>query len=99
MKAKEYYTKYKDLIMSSDGKVSEKAAADLIMEFFGEVNTLSKQRNIQTDKAMVGALKELDIKWESLCNLFYKEYGFNVLRRNAFMDFWVEKIPEIWKFI
>ena len=96
MKAKEYLEKYYSDIISNDEQTAKNAAVGLATEFFlGEPEKIRKARNIRTDDSFMAAMRELNKKWITLCRLFEQKYGGPVLARTAFVDFWVEKIPEM----
>ena len=100
MKAKEYFAKYEESLISLDGAVVNKACSDLAIELMSEYKVIEKQRNIKTVQAFCGALKELNTKYIAICNLFEKKYGVPVLKYDGFRNVIEQDFPqlhEIWR--
>ncbi len=99
MKAKEYFTKYGESVYREalDGKFE--IGQTLFIELASEFKTISKQRNVKSNRAAVAVIKELNEKWNSLAAMFEKKYGVEVLKRNAVLNYYMEKIPELALFL
>lgn len=93
MKAKEYFEKYDTLVQndSPDGANTMK----LILELSEEVKTITKSRNVRKNSSFVSVIKEINQKWNAICNLFAKKYGHSVLKENGFKNFWIASVPEL----
>lgn len=99
MKAKEYFAKYGESVYREalDGKFE--IGQTLFIELASEFKTISKQRNVKSNRAAVAVIKELNEKWNSLAAMFEKKYGVEVLKRNAVLNYYMEKIPELALFL
>lgn len=99
MKAKEYFAKYGESVYREalDGKFDICQA--LFLGFVSEFKAICEQRSIKTDRAAVAVLKELNEKWNSLAAMFEKQYGVEVIKRNAVLNYYVKNIPEIALFL
>ena len=99
MKAREYFAKYGESVYREalDGKFEIGQA--LFIELASEFKTISEQRNVRSNRAAVAVIKELNEKWNSLAAMFEKKYGVEVLKRNAVLNYYMEKIPEIALFL
>lgn len=95
MKAKEYYAKYKDQIMSKNGMNRTTALCDLLCELSNEAKEMIAKRNIKTDDGTVAVLHEMNEKFNAVCRLFEKEFGLTPLRKDGFMNYWRNKIPAL----
>ena len=95
MKAKEYFAKYGESVYREalDGKFE--IGQTLFIELASEFKTISKQRNVKSNRAAVAVIKELNEKWNSLAAMFEAKYGEPVLKRNAVIDYYVDQIPTI----
>lgn len=53
-------------------------------ELVDELNALLKQRKANTDKAFLGAVNEINDKYNAIVNLFERDYGWSPFVRNGF---------------
>lgn len=93
MKAKEYLDKYGDAVWEEwrhDEVKTDGAFAKLYIEFFCEMRDIIKMRNVKFDRAIFPIIDEQNKKWNALCNLFIKKYGYSPIAENAFKQI-VEK--------
>ena len=99
MKAKEYFAKYGESVYREalDGKFEIGQA--LFIELASEFKAISEQRNVKSNRAAVAVIKELNEKWNSLAAMFEKKYSVEVLKRNAVLNYYMEKIPELALFL
>ena len=95
MKAKEYFAKYENSLLSSDDKTINSACLELVTELMSEYKVIEKQRNIQTESAFFAALRELDNKYIAIGTLFEKKYGVPILKRNGFRNIIEQKFPQL----
>ena len=96
MKAKEYVDKYYERLTSKDESISVVASKELFKDFIiDEPNALIQARNVKFDRGMIPIFKELNQKWFALCKQMEQKFGSPVLKRDAFRDFWIERIPEL----
>ena len=95
MKAREYYTKYKERIASTDDKVSLQGVCDMICELSSEAKEMITKRNIRTNRGSISVLRELNDKYNAICRMFEKEYGASPIKKDGFMSYWRNQIPEL----
>lgn len=99
MKASEYFEKYDQRVMD-DAKTDEvDAAGELLTEFVLETKTLLKKRNVSNNRAMLSCLKEINLKWNAMCNLFQKKYGQSPLLCDGYKSIMISLTPglkEMW---
>ena len=95
MKAKEYFEKYDQLIITELKNETSKSAISLLLELSDEVPQLAKQRNVVGGKAVISIIKEINTKWNSICSMFEKKYGVSPLKWNGFKEFWKHRMPEL----
>ena len=75
MKAKEYFEKYDQLIITELKNGTSKHAKSLLLELSDEVEQLAKKRHIVRGEAFISIIKEINTKWNSICSMFEKKYG------------------------
>lgn len=81
MKAQEYFDRYFADI-ENDRTMSD-AAADFYVAMLGEVNDRCNQKHIKSTDAMIGVVREINDKWNSVAQKLEKKYGQKVLHRNV----------------
>lgn len=96
MKAREYFDTYIDRIIAEAGTEKEQSGAfyELLWGFMAEAKEITKARHVQTDRAAMAILRELNQKWNALCNICVKVKGDSVLKRDGFKAFITKEIPE-----
>ena len=83
MKAKDYYKKYADRLLSPEESVT--AVTELIKDFAAETKQLMDSRGAKTDRACEAIINEMNDKWNALARMFPVE----VLKYNGWRDyFW-----------
>lgn len=83
MKAKDYYKKYADRLLSPDSTVT--AITELIKDFAAETGQLMDSRGVKTDRACEAIINEMNDKWNALARMFPVE----VLKHNGWREyFW-----------
>lgn len=95
MKAKEYYTKYHDRMLSTDHDTSLQAISDLIGDLSREFKTIADSRNVRWNRAAYGILKELNDKYNAIVSLFETKDGFSPIRPNGFKLYWEREMPQL----
>ena len=99
MKAKEYFDKYHESIMTQvEQEQSEeynKTITSLMIEMIDETKTVIDARHIKTNSGIVSVIKEFNQKWNTLCGLFVKKYGISPLLENGFKNYWIKTIPSL----
>lgn len=53
-------------------------------ELVDELNALLKQRKVNTDKAFIGAVNEINDKYNAVVNMFERDFGRSPILRNGF---------------
>lgn len=99
MKAKDYYKKYRDEIVSKDEKKSVEAIAELVMDLSNEAKETIKLRRVKTDGGAVAVIREMNQKYNAVVTLFEKEFGASPLLRNGFREYWKKQVPELKRFM
>lgn len=95
MKAKDYYQKYHDGILSEDEKTGNKAIADFINDLIHEVGALMTARNAKSCSAISGIAREVDQKYQAVLTLFEKNDGIRPLIDSGFMTMLQKVVPEL----
>lgn len=98
MRAVEYFNKYETRLIKNDDD-GLKAIGELMYELIIEAKTLSDARNVKTTGGSVAVLKELNNKWNAICNLFEKKYGVSPIIRDGYKKYWLKEMPiltELW---
>lgn len=93
MKAKEYYAKYHDQLISPDDQTSLEAISDLIYDFSMELKTMCEQRRAKTDDAARSIVRELNEKYNAIVALFEVKDGGSPICRDRFFTYWSKRIP------
>lgn len=88
MKAKEYFTKYEQNIMSSDQSVSNRAFHDMAADLVAEVQQLIKVRDPKKPSGLAGILREVNQKFNAIGRLFKEKYGESILATDGFLTYW-----------
>lgn len=99
MKAKEYYAKYKERIASTDDQVSLQAVSDLVRDLSMEAKDLVEKRHARSNCAGVAILREMNDKYNAVCNLFEREFGATPIKPNGFMYYWKRTMPELERYL
>lgn len=89
MKAIDYFNKYRLQVYKKD-KLNE-----LIQEMNEEVYQMAEHRGSKSDAAIISAIKEMNQKWNKLCNIYKEEYKMEVLIRNGYIKYWEQFVPEL----
>ena len=96
MKAKEYFEKYEDLLIhATNDQAYKDSSFNVFMDFSKESTDVIESRKAKKNTAVIAVMKEQNDKWNSLCRLFEKKYGFSPLIKDGFKTFWNRKIPGI----
>lgn len=96
MKAIEYYEKFGEQILREfESNKEVDGIVDLVIAFKREMKELMKERHVQTDQGVIAVIRELNQKWNALCNLFRKKNGFTPIVYNGFSMFLQKEIPEL----
>lgn len=93
MKAKEYFDKYERAIIEDFKEDATSSTSKLLLEMSEEIKEILHKRNAKSNSAVLGGIKEGNQKWNAICNLFIKKYGFSPLRENGLFKYWEMKIP------
>lgn len=93
MKAQEYFDKYfsneKELTASFGTKCE-----DMFREFLSEFKTITRQRKVSSITGMLGTVRELNEKWNSVAEKANKHFGIKVVKRNVI---WNMCLAEKWE--
>lgn len=95
MKAKDYFTKYEQALVSSDAEECSSAIANMLNEMNSEVQNLLKARHVKTDAGTLPIFKEMNQKWNAIVRLFEKKYGATPIVKDGFQLYWVRKMPQL----
>lgn len=98
MKAVDYFNKYESRMIKNDDD-GLKAIGELLYEMVMEAKTLIDARNVKTTSGSVAVLKELNNKWNAICNLFEKKYGVSPIIRDGYQKYWLKEMPELMLYI
>ena len=95
MKAKEYFDKYEEKIRAaaSDDRALYFISKSLLIEFHNELSDMIKKRGITTDDGAVGAILEMNTKWNALGRRIEEKIGIPMLKRNGFRNIMVRQLP------
>lgn len=75
MKARQYFEMHRQEMTCGDEKRVQAAINQLVLELNDESKDMLKSRNINTDRAAVSVLRELNDKYNAVVGLFEKHYG------------------------
>ena len=93
MKAKEYFEKYKEALVSNDKDIYVKGCKEMYLEMLGEAQELFKKRHIVQNESAVSVFKEINQKYNAMCHLLEKECGHSVLRQDGFLILCCDDMP------
>lgn len=97
MKAKEYVEKYFSTLPET-AEECEKISKELLRDFHSEILSLIEKRGIKIDSGAVGIIREMNEKWNSICNRTKKKFGFKILCRNVIWNVYLaNKFPDEYK--
>lgn len=94
MKAKDYYQKYHDGILSMDEKTGNEAIADFMTDLIHETGAMMSARKATSPSAFVGVVKEIEQKYLSVLSMFEKNDGVRPLVNNGYMTMLIKVAPE-----
>lgn len=95
MKAKEYYAKYHDGILSKDEEASNHAICSFINELSHETIDIIKQRRAQRVSAITAVFEQQNQKYNAVMSLFVSKDGFQPLISDGFIIHWRRAYPEL----
>lgn len=95
MKAKDYFEKYENAIIEDVKGNSTSGISKLLIELSEEVEAIYRKRGGKSNCALIGVIKELNQKWNAIGALFEKRYGASPLKRNGFIKYWKNQLPEL----
>lgn len=96
MKAKEYFEKYFENAKSFE-EIAENGKA-MFKDMLEEFDEIKKTRNPKTSDGLVGIVRELNDKWNSVAAKVEQKFSTPVIKRNVIWnvllaDRWVSKFP------
>lgn len=94
MKAKDYYQKYHDGILSMDENTGNEAVASFLNDLIHEVGAMINTRRAGSPAAFAGIVKEINQKYLAVLGLFEKNDGLRQLVDNGFMVSLKKVVPE-----
>ena len=87
-KAIDYYKELKPALEGSDIDLLKDEIRKMCKSLFAEVSEIAEMRKAKTDGAYLAIIKELNMKWNSICNKAEKD-GINILVKDAFMTYFM----------
>lgn len=81
MKAKEYFGRYFENVSSFD-EVSENGKA-MFRDILKEFDEIKKMRNPKTSDGLIGIVRELNDKWNSVAAKVEQKFSTPVIKRNV----------------
>ena len=84
MKAKDYFNKYKNGLASKDQDTFVLTFREMYQEMFKECVDTIHARQIERNDAVVSVFKEMNERYNALCRLLAKEYGYSPIKENGF---------------
>ena len=96
MKAKEYFEKYFENVKTFE-EISENVKA-MFKDMLGEFDEIKKKRNPKTSDGLVGIVRELNDKWNSVAAKVEQKFSTRVIKRNVVWNIflsekWESKFP------
>lgn len=95
MKAKEYFEKYEEKIRTaaSDDRALYLISRSMLLEFREELRGMIEKRGITTNDGAVGAILEMNTKWNALGRRIEEKIGIPMLKKNGFRNVMVRQLP------
>jgi hypothetical protein len=62
--------------------------------FLGDIQHLTKIRNVRSNEGGKAIIQEVNQKWNSLCNIINKKRGENIMQLDGFKNQLCNDIPE-----
>lgn len=84
MKAKDYFNKYKNGLVSEDKDAYVAAFKEMYKEMLKECVDTIHARQIERNDAAVAVFKEMNERYNALCRLLAKEWGSSPIKENGF---------------
>lgn len=91
MKAKDYYAKYGEQLVSADEKEREAAILAVMKSFADESKALMDARKPRTEKAILAIVEEINGRWNALCEML----PVPVLRRNGWKNYFMSQLAKL----
>lgn len=99
MKARQYFEKHRQEMTCGDEKRVHESINQFILELNDEAKDMLKARNVNTDRAAVSVLRELNDKYNAVIGLFEKNYGASPLMRDGYLNLWKNSMPKIQEYL
>ena len=64
-----------------------------VNDFFKDFDNTREKRKLRAPSAWKGLIEEFNDKWNAVIELFTREYGEHVLRRNGFRELIIRRVP------
>jgi hypothetical protein len=84
MKAADYVQKYEAGLYSANAAAVLATANTIIKDLVNELQSLIKEKHIQHDHAVFGAVKEVNTRYNAMINQFIQKHGDCPLKRDGF---------------
>lgn len=95
MKSQEYFQKYFENAKSIE-EITKNSNA-MFKDFLGEFNEINAKRKITTLDGVIGIVRELNEKWNSVAGKVEKKFSTKVIKRNVIWNvFLSEKWGELY---
>ena len=89
MKAKEYFDKYFGNVKSEQEMIEN--AKSMYVDFSKEFEEIKEKRKIKTLGGLVGIIRELNDKWNSIATKVEEKFSAQFLKRNAIWNNWLSE--------
>lgn len=95
MKVKDFFQKYESDLVSTNKETYINSLTNLLTEFIRETGEMHETLGIKTDSAFISLILEQNKKWNRLCQLFMEKYGKSPIKKNFFIGYLANQIPEL----
>lgn len=95
MKANEYVNLYYEKIINGDSN----AVQTMVLSLSDEVIDICNRRNVKRLDAQVGAIREVNDKYNAIVRIVNSRYGSPIMKQDGFINFWCRRIPELERFM
>lgn len=92
--ANECYEKFKDKIKADNTKINM-----LFICISAEISGMLRTRNIKTAKGAAMVVKELNVIWNEVADMYEKEFGDCPIAKDGFMEAWALRRPELQEYL
>lgn len=91
----EYANTFLLYLQNGNNEAIDKLITRIYLDLSDDVIKICKMRNSRSNDTLLGALRDVNNKWNAIGRGLEKKTGFPILKENGFLIAWFNTMPEI----